>query len=366
MIGFLRAWYSRRSLVARRLLLFGLALVASGLVLWFTPSPYYITAPGAAIDTGRLISVKGGQGRNGQLYMLVVTVQPANLFWYLYAKLDPRAVLETRQEFLGEIPNYEEYVELTRRMMEESQKTAKAIGMQLAGYGQGVRTVGVRVEYLTEGAPSQGYLQKGDVIVQVAGKAVQRASEFQAVARSLAAGVRVPMRVRRGGAIVELSVPTGEHPERKGEAYFGIVLGDELEFDMPVQVDIKSGFITGPSAGLMFTLQIVDQLTPGGIAGGHIIAGTGTIEVDGRVGNIGGVQQKVYTAETAGAEVMFVPRGNYEEARKVASRIQLIPVDNVRDALQWLRANRKAGLGALPFAYTGMLSYRSQSLAISG
>lgn len=338
----IRNWYSRRSLWVRRLFVLLLALSVAGATLWFIPTPYYITAPGAAVDTGRLVAVGGGQSHRGKLYMLIVAVQPANLFWYLYAKVDDRAVLETRKEFLGEIPDYQEYLELTRQMMFESQNTAKAIAMQLAGYGQGVRAAGARVVYLTEGAAAQGYLHKGDVVVEMGGRQVQSADEFRELARGISPGVRVPMRVRRGEATTLVSVPAGEHPDpaRQGSAFFGISIADELAFDIPLPVQIKSGAITGPSAGLMFTLQIVDQLTPGGITGGHIIAGTGTIEADGRVGNIGGVQQKVFTAEAAGAEVMFVPRGNYEDARQVASRIELVPVGNVREALAWLKQHQ--------------------------
>ena len=129
------------------------------------------------------------------------------------------------------------------------------------------------------------------------------------------------MTVLRGGE--ELTADAA-HPgvaggrAAEGTAVFGITIQDELEFDDDaVPVEIRSGSIFGPSAGLMFTLQIIDQLTPGGLTD-LVVAGTGTIEPDGRVGRIGGVQQKVYTAEAAGADLMFVPRGNYEEAAAVA------------------------------------------------
>ena len=140
--------------------------------------------------------------------------------------------------------------------------------------------------------------------------------------------------VLRGAEELTLTLPTlaSQEAGREGTAMLGITIQDELEFDDDaVPVEIRSGSIFGPSAGLMFTLQIIDQLTPGGLTD-LVVAGTGTIEPDGRVGRIGGVQQKVYTAEAAGADLMFVPRGNYEEAAAVATRVQVVPVDHVRDA----------------------------------
>jgi Lon-like protease len=344
-VQLLQKWYSRQSAWARRLLLLFLSLLTVSGALWFTPTAYYITAPGAAIDTSKLVSVQGGHARSDHLYMLIVATEPANLFWYLYAKVDHRADLETKEQFLGGVEDYDKYLELTRKMMADSQQTAKALALQYLGYGNGVIFQGAEISDLATGSPSAGVLQKGDVIVEVAGKPVQRLNDLLAITAGLAGGQPVNLRVRRGDQVLALTVLTGVHPDpsRKGSAYFGILPSDSLAFDVPIPVDIKTGDITGPSAGMMFTLQIIDQLSPQPLAGSIRVAGTGTIEPDGKVGAIGGVQQKVYTAEAAGAQVMFVPRANYEDARKVATRIQVVPVDQFRDALDWLNTHGSAG-----------------------
>lgn len=332
-----RTWFRGQNAWVRRLVAVLCGFIAFFSLLFFTPTPYYITAPGAAIDTGRLIEVDGGEANAGRMYMLVVTTQPANLFWYLYAKLDPRAELQTRQEFLGDIPDYEKYLELTRQMMVDSQRAAKAIALHQLGYGKGVQFVGVKVTDLQTNSAAQGHLQKDDIIVEASGRRVTRTGELSEVMRATRAGAPVMVRVRRGKTELSLEVPTAEHPQFKGTAAFGIFIKDEVLFDdQPVPVTIKSGQITGPSAGMMFTLQIMDQLTPGGLAPGLKVAGTGTIEPDGRVGRIGGMKQKVHAAEAAGADVIFVPRGNAEEALQAATRIQVVVVDHVRDALAWL------------------------------
>lgn len=335
---------SRRWKVPRRLLwsIGVIALLAA--VLWCVPTPYYVTAPGAAIDTSRVVQVEGGNPRRGGLYMLIVTSRPANLFWYLFSKVDARVQLETRTEFLGDIPDYQQYLVLTRRMMENSQQTAKALGLKWAGRGAGVEQVGAEITGLLTGSPVQGLLQAGDIVTQVEGEPVRTAEELAALVRSKTPGTPLVLTVQRGGQELRLKVPTGAHsdPERQGEAALGVYITDALRFDLPVPVEIRTGSITGPSAGLMFTLEIVDQLSPASITGGMRVAGTGTVEPDGRVGAIGGVQQKVFTAEAAGAEVMLVPRENYGEALAVATRIQLVPVSTVEEALTWLASNASA------------------------
>ncbi|MFZ5828001.1 MAG: S16 family serine protease [Bacillota bacterium] len=338
-------WFRQLDTWVRRLFLLSSLVAIVGFVLVYTPTDFYITAPGAAIDTSRLISVDGGERHRSRLYMLVVNTQPANLFWYIYAQLDNRAVLETRDEYLGGFQDYAEYLDWNKRLMEESQRTAKAIAFQQLGFGEGVRAVGVRIVGILADSPVRGILKAGDVIIGMDHHPVQNRNELRRILESHVGGVRLPVKIRREGETLELTVPTRswEDPNRTGAA-LGVTIDDELVFDdAAVKVDVHSGPIFGPSAGLMFTLQIIDQLTPDGLSGNLVVAGTGTIEYDGGVGVIGGVEQKVYTAEAAGADVIFVPRGNYEEAARVATRIEVVPVDHIRDAVTWLRDNSKEG-----------------------
>lgn len=329
---------SRRWQVPRRLFWSAAGILLLAAALWFVPTPYYVLAPGAAIDTSSVVTVEGGHPRRGGLYMLIVTNRPANLFWYLYSKVDSRAELQTRTEFLGNIPDYQQYRVLTRRMMENSQLMAKALGLKWAGRGTGVEQIGAEITGLLAGSPVQGVLQPGDIITEVEGEPVRSAEELAARVRRLTPGTPVVLTLVRGEQQLTLKVPTGAHsdPQRQGEAALGVFITDAFRFDLPVPVQIRTGEITGPSAGLMFTLEIVDQLSPSGITGGLRVAGTGTVEPDGRVGPIGGVQQKVFTAEAAGADVMLVPRENYEEALAAATQIQLVPVSTVEEALTWL------------------------------
>ncbi len=330
----------------RRVAVASALLAIVGGVLFYTPTSYYITAPGAAIDTSRLITVQGGDSHRGKLYMLVLNTQPANLFWYLYAQLDRRADLETKQEYLGSVEDYSKYLEMTRKMMSDSQRTARAIALKQLGYGRGVIASGVRVTGFATGSLSLETLQEGDLIVSADGRPVATRNDLQDVLLAHQPGDVVTVGLRRDDQELTVPVTTMEAPEadRKGVPVLGVYIDQELEFDdAALTVEIHSGAITGPSAGLMFTLQIIDQLTPGGLVPDLVVAGTGTIEPDGSVGAIGGVQQKVYTAEAAGAKIMFVPRENYDDARAVATRVEVVPVDTITDALVVLQQIRENG-----------------------
>jgi PDZ domain-containing protein len=118
----------------------------------------------------------------------------------------------------------------------------------------------------------------------------------------------------------------------------GVLLdNNEPIIEFPVEVNIDSQNIGGPSAGMMFTLQIIDQLTPEQLTQGERIAGTGTISIDGSVGPIGGISQKVFGAIDAGAIAVLVPGGNYDEALAAADgKIVVVRVDTIDDALAYL------------------------------
>lgn len=120
--------------------------------------------------------------------------------------------------------------------------------------------------------------------------------------------------------------------ENPSQPRLGIVVRE-----LPFWVGIDSGIVGGPSAGLMYTLAIIESLTPGSLTHGNVVAGTGTVDLEGNVGSVGGVRQKVVAAEAAGAEYMLVPEGNYERAETAPSRnLQLVSVATVDDALGFL------------------------------
>jgi PDZ domain-containing protein len=128
-----------------------------------------------------------------------------------------------------------------------------------------------------------------------------------------------------------------DDPER---GMVGIMLEDApVEVLFPVDVEIDSQNIGGPSAGMMFTLEIIDALTDEDLTHGRRIAGTGTINEDGEVGPIGGMKQKTFGAIDAGADYLLVPAANYEEAADAAGDdIVVVRIETIEDALTFLES----------------------------
>ncbi|MGB9552912.1 MAG: S16 family serine protease, partial [bacterium] len=122
--------------------------------------------------------------------------------------------------------------------------------------------------------------------------------------------------------------------------YLGIAVesaGVSLETPIPVEI-IPQKIVGGPSAGLMFALSLYNLLMPNDLTSGKLVAGTGTIDPEGKVGAIGGVEMKVRAAEKAGAEYFLSPEENYQEALKAASKIKVIKVKTIQEAITFLKS----------------------------
>jgi PDZ domain-containing protein len=315
------------------------------LILVFVPTGYFIVRPGSAMDTSEFVTATGGaKDARGDLRFLTVSTDQANLFWYLFAQVDPKSDLEPKSQVLRPGEDLEEYLKKTRRMMHNSQAIAKVVALKTLGYPAKLITTGVRVDGFFEGSPAAGTLQEGDIITSVAGVPVGTRDELVERLGAFRPGEKAALVVRRNSVESSLEVTTTEHPEIKGRAAFLIEVSDApLSSEIPVDIEIDPGNITGPSAGLMFTLEIIDQLDREiDWTRGWRIAGTGTILPDGSVGGIGGVVQKVFTAEAAGAEIMFVPQANAKDAQRVARKVRVVPVSHLNDALEFLRTNPKS------------------------
>jgi PDZ domain-containing protein len=115
-----------------------------------------------------------------------------------------------------------------------------------------------------------------------------------------------------------------------------------LEYDIPREVNFDTDNIVGPSAGSMFTMEIYNQLTPNDITLGKRIAGTGTVNLDGQVGKIGGVRYKMMAALEAEADLFIVPAENYEEAEAANIDLKLIKVETINDIIKYLEKEKAA------------------------
>lgn len=200
----------------------------------------------------------------------------------------------------------------------------------------------VTVENVKEDGPSADELQAGDAIDAVDGKPVATLEQFQALLADTKPGDAVALDYRRkDGSPGVAKVTLGKHPERD-QGYLGIGVLDAPW--APFSVDFNLEKIGGPSAGLIFSLAVVDKLTTGELTDGRFVAGTGTITGDGEVGSIGGITHKMLAAQEAGASIFLVPADNCEEARTAPQDgLELVKVDTLATAVQALKTLSAGG-----------------------
>jgi Lon-like protease len=214
--------------------------------------------------------------------------------------------------------------------MVSSQDAAVAVALTELDidYADAAKVVGVDAE-----APAAGVLKAGDLILAVDKKPVSTPSQVEEAVLASGAGQALDLRIERGGAKRTVTL-TPE--ESDGKARVGVQLLPSYRFPFQVTVGIDDN-IGGPSAGLMFALGIYDTLTPGSMTDGDVIAGTGTIAPDGKVGPIGGIQQKVAGARETGAALFLVPAANCREALGATNGdMQLVRASTMHDVVDAL------------------------------
>jgi PDZ domain-containing protein len=317
----------------------------------FIHVPYVIVGPGDATPLDQsVVQVHGaktyGNG-GGDLLFLTVTVsnRDPNLYRWLFAKLDHDNDVSKRQTVNG-CAGYAETNRLAVDQMDQSQDTAKAVALRKLGYTVDAVTGPVQIVEVVCGGPSEGRLELGDQIVAIDGQPVTTAEDVRPPIVARQPGETAVFTVLRGSERIDVPVKLGKHVVKTSDGqsermtYAGIFTQQEVEHHLPLTVDIDTQRVSGPSAGLAFTLAIIDQLTPGSLTGHKKVAITGAINDDGTVGPVGGVKQKAITARRAGAKLMLVPSYEYKDARANAGDMKVVSVDTVDDAL---RALERAG-----------------------
>jgi PDZ domain-containing protein len=305
-----------------------LAVVAGFLVVLVAVSsvitlPYTALLPGNAISVGPLISIGAGTSKyHGDVMLTDVEVAPVRLINYLPDLLDSSTSLIRTQDLTGGLPQSEFDAEGVIDM-EESQMTAEAVALRQLGEQVPERDAGVVVYAVVPGSPSWKKLDVGDVITAVGPVQVTNQDQLEAALRDAGPGVPVTLTV---GSVTsptvgkKVTVRLGSDPQRPGAAFLGITgltqaAPTQPLYDFPVKIKINDDGIGGPSAGLAFTIGILDKLSGGNLTGGTKVAATGTMRPDGSVGQVGGVAQKTVAVAKAGARVFIVPQAELGGAR---------------------------------------------------
>lgn len=324
-------------------------LVAVVVAAAFIKVPYYRVAPGSLYPTEQLISVDGAQVYRdpGEIDFTTISMKRATVLDAVFGWNDP-AVELVDQEIVegGKSPEQNRTENL--EMMADSKQIAAVVALRKLGYdvkvvgtGALVRDIGPPVDGVK--VPADGVLHRNDTIVEIDGVKIELASDAVAAITAHPPGDTLTLKVEpppgqgEPRTVQVTLVPGRDDPSR---GMIGIDLGTRhQQFQLPFTVSIDSKEVSGPSAGLAFTLGLIDTLTPGSLTGGKKVATTGTINLDGSVGAVGGVEQKTYACLRDGVELFLVPPQEYEQAVAVAGGMKVVAVQDLDEALRVLADN---------------------------
>ncbi|MCR8641794.1 PDZ domain-containing protein [Paenibacillus sp. N1-5-1-14] len=344
-------------------------------VLVFIRLPYVIYKPGTAEQIKPMVTVQGGADEErGELMLTTVLVASTNVVKYLVALVHPYQELHMRKDLFQPGESEDEYAHRQQYVMMSSQSSAIQAAYKAAKVPYHISGDGVMTMRIIDGMPAASVLRSGDIITKINDQTIGSAEDLlkslegkkegdtvQVVytregkpnTASIALGILPDENnnaAKPNGSPVPTSTPTPA-PKRAGLGITKLADVQSVKADQPEkQVEVHAGEIGGPSAGLMFALEIYNQLMAGDITKGHRIAGTGTITVDGQVGPIGGIKHKVVAASREGAEIFFAPKdyvtasgqkvNNYSEAleraKDIGTKMKIVPIGTMEDALKYL------------------------------
>jgi PDZ domain-containing protein len=313
-------------------------LVVAG-ALWIIPSGQYIFLPDPARPVAPLVQVAGGRDPSdgGGIYFVDIVYRKATLLERLLGGLHEGADLYSPSRVVAPGLNPSEQRSVDIAEMRLSQRIAAAVALRSIGRKVTTRPSGALVYYVQPGFPASGKMKPTDVIVAVDGHPVRSPAEVQRWMTGKHVGDEVRLTVRRGKDTKVLSMHTAPaSAEDSTRAVVGVLLEQARDIRLPIKVTIDAGQVGGPSAGLAFALDVLEELGHN-VDRGHRIAATGQIFLNGSVGSIGAIKQKTIGARRAGVEAFLVPAGdNAREARKYAQGLRIIPVKSFQQALRKL------------------------------
>ena len=344
-----------------------IALLCAGVLI---PVPYSEMYPGPTVNTlgdyegESVLQVSGRKTypTDGHLNMTTVRVTSAdfrmNLVEAVYGWLAHDSKIVPHDTLYPDGKTEEQSTQENAEEFSQSQESAKVAALKELGIP--VKSW-VIVSTVVKNSPAEGRLHAGDVIKAVDGTAVKQPSDvaklvtkhkpgqkavFTVVPAKEQAAAEKDHKTATRTQDITITTKTSDDTGAK-RAIVGISAGTDHTF--PFGIDIKLADVSGPSAGLMFSLGIYDKLTPGSLTGGKFVAGTGTIDDTGKVGPIGGIEMKIVGARNKGAQYFLTPADNCAAAAKdTPSGLTLVKVKTIDDALGALKKIRSGDTADLP------------------
>ena len=322
------------------------ASIVAVVVIMVLPSSYVIEAPGNTFDTAGRVTVpadvKTYDHKGGFHFVTASETTDPSYFQAVVGWLEPNTDVFPRKLIIGNVSNAEDQ-RFNAVLMSNSKLSAVYQALADLGYPVTKTGGGVFVSSVVDGSPALGVLSTGDTITKIDSTDITNTADLQRyMAEKAKIGQKVTVTVDRLGVsdAKKLTLEIGS-TNRDGERvpFIGIYMETRPVYHLPFSVGFDTGNVGGPSAGLALTLSLVDDLSPKGITNGNEIAVTGTMNVDGSVGAIGDIRQKVAAVEHAGIHYFMVPTDNYAEASDTAgSSLKVISVSTLKDAIAKAKA----------------------------
>jgi len=333
----------------------GLSLLI--LAFFFLPLPKYIEGPGEADNLKSFVSMPGHPDKDGGKYMITsVALSQARPATYLYAKLNSYYSIESVDDVTGGESNAT-YDKVQDFYMQSAINESIYTAYRAAHKPVTRRYLGIYVLSVDAKSPFAGKLKVGDTVTKVNGRHFDSMVGYQHYIQKQTVGQPATITYRHNGQTKRVTKKLMRLPTKK--AGIGITLTDNVKVTAKPKVTIDAGQIGGPSGGLMFSLQVYSQVTGKHLRHGRKIAGTGTVDGNGNVGEIGGIDKKIIAAKRAGATVFFAPyvkpsklllkyeeqhQTNYQlakaTAKKYAPNMKVVPVKTFNDAVHYLETHK--------------------------
>lgn len=329
----------------RRIFYFALIILFAFFLSTFQ-LPYYIYKPGNADPLNQIVEVEGGSKSEGDMHLVTVSGGQATPIQYLWAKVLTYHEIQPLEEVRPKDMTNEEYRLVQLRMMENSQESSTVVAYEAANEEVNIEYNGVYVVSVREGMPAEGKLEMGDHIMGIDDQTINEADDLINYIDQKQAGDQISLDVERNDEALKIDLTLGTFTEMDNKVGMGIELVTNRSISVNPEIHFSSGNIGGPSAGLMFALEIYDQLIEEDLTKGYQIIGTGALDYNGNVQRIGGIDKKVVAADKAGCEIFFAPYedgaedSNYELAKitaeDIGTEMEIVPVDTFQQAITFL------------------------------
>ena len=327
-------------------------LAVAGIIAWVAlPVPYVIDAPGPLVNTlgeyqgEKVVQILGTTTHptDGELNITTAdrTGGPDG------APPLGEVILALFNEEKDVIPQHEVFPPDLSDEQIKQRSAADIVGAEANAVAAAMGVLGlpvteeqtIVVAVLTD-APANGVLEADDLVLAVDGVPTPTSADVIAAVRALTVGTEATITVERDGERTDEVVTLGDNPADPSTSALGIVMSPVFDAPFPTEFTLEG--IVGPSVGMIFTLSIIDQLTPESLTGGDVIAGTGTVDPQGNVGDIGTIAQKMNAARAGGAQLFLAPRANCDAVRdNVPEGLPVAAVENIDEALAALAAHRE-------------------------